>query len=353
MENRELKKSDTKALQGIAILMMLFLHLFDRHDFEGIFYPSLFIKGIPVTYFLAQLSDCCVMLYAFCSGYGHYANMENRNTYKKRLNKLFLFFVNYWIAITLFVIIGIALKSDYIPGNIIDIIGNYTGLYESYNTSYWYVTVYALLVIISPFILKCIKKNTVLVFVITGILYCIGYAFRYEIFLANESADFVITKAGKFLMTLFEYSVGAICSKEMYITKIAVMFDKIGRKHSICFLSCILIVITYVHGLILQNMIFAPINGIILIIAYKYIISFDAIKNILLYFGTHSTNIWFAHFYFCTDMFDKIVYYAKYPLLIYAFLIVLSLICSYIIDIIYEPIKKSLESRWQASTQYR
>lgn len=342
MVNRELEKSETKALQGIAILMMLFLHLFDRHDFDGIFSPSFFIKGIPVTYFLAQLSDCCVMLYAFCSGYGHYASMGNTKSYKKRLNKLFLFFINYWIALTLFVIIGIVLKSSYIPGNIIDIMGNYTGLYESYNASYWYVAVYALLVIISPFILKCIKKNTVLVFVITGILYCIGYAFRYEIFLANPIADFVITKAGKFLMTLFEYSIGTICSKEKYISKIAIIFDKVGRKRSICFISCVLIVITYVHGSILQNMIFAPINGIIIIIAYKYIISFDAIKKVFLYFGTHSTNIWFVHFYFCTNMFGNSVYYAKYPLFIYLLLIALSLFCSYIINIVYKPIRQSL-----------
>lgn len=52
----ELKQKDTKMIQGLSVLAMLCLHLFCK-DYHGIFKPLIFIEGIPLSFYLGQLSD--------------------------------------------------------------------------------------------------------------------------------------------------------------------------------------------------------------------------------------------------------------------------------------------------------
>ena len=53
----ELTKKDTKMMQGFSVLAMVFLHLFDRWDYEGLFTPLVFLHGIPLSFYFGQLSD--------------------------------------------------------------------------------------------------------------------------------------------------------------------------------------------------------------------------------------------------------------------------------------------------------
>lgn len=57
-------------LQGLSVLAMLCLHLFDR-NYQNLFQPLIFVGGIPFSFYVAQLSDFCVFGFAFCSGYAH------------------------------------------------------------------------------------------------------------------------------------------------------------------------------------------------------------------------------------------------------------------------------------------
>lgn len=59
----ELTKRDTKMIQGLSVLAMLCLHLFDR-DYTGLFTPLVFVRGEPLSFFFGQLSDFCVFGYA-------------------------------------------------------------------------------------------------------------------------------------------------------------------------------------------------------------------------------------------------------------------------------------------------
>ena len=68
--NVELSKNDTKMLQGLSVLAMIWLHLFCK-DYTGLFTPIIFVRGYPLSFYIAQLCDFCVFGFAFCSGYAH------------------------------------------------------------------------------------------------------------------------------------------------------------------------------------------------------------------------------------------------------------------------------------------
>ena len=54
-------------------------------------------------------------------------------------------------------------------------------------------------------------------------------------------------------------------------------------------------------------------------------------SKILKLFGKHSTNFWFIHGYFYDNYFIRLLAYPKYSLLCYVWLVILTLISSYII----------------------
>ena len=64
-------KSDTRQLKGLAILMMMWLHLFsDENRVRTLDYALDFMNGMPLVYSLTRLASACVPIYIFLGGYG-------------------------------------------------------------------------------------------------------------------------------------------------------------------------------------------------------------------------------------------------------------------------------------------
>ena len=59
--NNELNKEYSKAIQGIAIIFMLLLHLFCRYD-NLPYSVFIYIKDVPLLYYIGLWGDQCVAL---------------------------------------------------------------------------------------------------------------------------------------------------------------------------------------------------------------------------------------------------------------------------------------------------
>lgn len=60
----ELSREDSKMLQGLSVMAMVCLHLFDK-DYHDLFEPLVFFRGVPLSFYFGQLSDPCVFRFAF------------------------------------------------------------------------------------------------------------------------------------------------------------------------------------------------------------------------------------------------------------------------------------------------
>ncbi len=69
--DKEISIKQSNQLKAIAILMMVFLHLFNR-GYEGLFEPVIFIGTRPLSFYISLFCDACVPIFAFVSGYGLY-----------------------------------------------------------------------------------------------------------------------------------------------------------------------------------------------------------------------------------------------------------------------------------------
>lgn len=229
----ELSKNDTKMLQGLSVLAMVWLHLFDRNH-TGLFTPLVYVFDVPLSFYIAQLSDFCVFGFAFCSGYGHMVQFNRPNYYKRRLKGLIPLLCNYWIIILFFTIIScLAGHGKEMPGNIGKLILNALTLENSYNGAWWYMFTYIVLVAISPWLLKAVEKvNPFLVLGLGFVIYCAAFYVRFHM----STSNWLLLKIGPFGMTLFEYLIGAECCKGKWFTKIHCIISNIVPPPELLFL---------------------------------------------------------------------------------------------------------------------
>lgn len=66
-----MNKQESAVLKGIAILFMLFLHLFHHPEEVNVLTNYIYIHDTPVTSYLVRLTDP-VFLFLLISGYGLY-----------------------------------------------------------------------------------------------------------------------------------------------------------------------------------------------------------------------------------------------------------------------------------------
>jgi len=336
----ELTKDDTKMIQGLSVLAMVWLHLFDR-SYAGLFQPVLFLFGIPLSFYIAQLCDFCVMGFAFCTGYAHYLISDDQDYISKRKKSLLRLLIKYWIVLAVFCAVSIlAGKGDFMPGSWITLVQSILAWSYAYNGAWWYLLVYIILVIMSPWLQKLVKKHSSAVILIFGFaIYFIAYLIRFK-FSVNS---ILLVRFGPFGTTLFEYLMGSVAAKEKYFTKVAGYMNKIGKTGKVLICVSIIAALLLIHTLVIPSLFIAPVTGLIILMIFHLWEKPETIRKAFLYVGNHSTHIWLTHMFFFWSPFKGLVYKAMYPVCIFGLLIgitlVVSIILTYAERIVYKTIK--------------
>lgn len=135
-------KDESTIIKGIAILMMLFLHLFNGliHNFHSDllnepYQPLFYIGNYPIEYIITR---CCrpVPFFFILSGYGiSYIYTNGKLSMNGQAKRLLHIFTAYWISLLIFVSIGHFIGNENYPGDIWKLIGNITSYSDSYNLS--------------------------------------------------------------------------------------------------------------------------------------------------------------------------------------------------------------------------
>lgn len=173
---QSLSLRDTNVLKGVALLLLLFHHLFYMQ--YGYYDDIPIARGHYLVQEIGIACKLCVTVFVFLSGYGLAAKAENtggirslKEFYLQRYTKLL---VNYWIIWLVFVPIGVlvfgrGLGDAYGQHTtikfILDIIGvlNCFGVY-GYNPTWWFYSCIILLYAIFPLIYK-MRQKTLLVII--------------------------------------------------------------------------------------------------------------------------------------------------------------------------------------------
>lgn len=335
----ELTREDTQKAKGVAILGMVMLHLFCRLD-ELPYTPWIWIRETPLVYYLGLFGDVCVPIYCFCSGYAHYLLGEKHGTQYGNviLKKLLRFLSHYWIVVALFCMIGLITgHGDTIPGSVFTFLGNILLYRISYNGAWWFVVTYVFLCALSPISIKLTKRLPPAILIgVSGVTYLASYLFRFRFPLSipNAVLDWAWQQFVLLGTSQFGYMIGMVCRKNRCLAGLRkYLYEKPAARHiSVRIIIIVLPFAAFLGHCMVQSAIVAPITAASVLL-WLYLCSHPAWVNwILLFLGRHSTNIWLTHMFFYLTLFSNLVFVAKYPLLIFVFMMMLCLCSSWLID---------------------
>ena len=223
------------------------------------------------------------------------------------------------------------------PGSFSKFILNALTLENSYNGAWWYMFAYVVLVLLSPMLLKVVKKMHPLVVLSIGFaVYCAAYYLRFRI----TTDNWLLIKAGPLGMTLFEYLIGAVCCRTQLFTKLYRYWGKIHQTWRWLIAVFLFIAMLYVRTKVIPSLFVAPITGFVVISLFHFWQKPKCIQSAFLYIGKHSTNIWLTHMFFFTYIFKNFAYSAKYPIFIFVLVIAITLLLSNMLQLITRPLKQ-------------
>lgn len=337
-----ISKNKSKSLKFIAVILMVILHTFAFPDrIKEVEFISIYnINGnIPIEFYLARFGELCVGMFLFLSGYGLYIQYKDNPNIKNIFKRILKLYINYWIVGVIFIPIGVYLGIYKL--NIKKLFFTITALKPNYNSEWWFITLYIMLVLLYPIIIKYINKynkNKILIIsFIINIIGLIGTKMTYIFGYSNLIVELLtILLGGEFLFLL-----GIIVAKYSLFDKLN---SKINRSRTFYYLMTVFMI--FISFVFINISIIGEIAKLILIPIFIFVLS-NIIneKSILSYLGQHSTNIWLTHSFFCYYLFQDLAFMPKYPLLVLIWICILSIACSFIINYILNFINKILFSK--------
>ncbi len=324
-------KQESQMMKGVAILLMLFLHLFNQLPNAELCHNLISIDGTPLVYILSRATNP-VAFYLILGGYGLYKVNERGD--RHRWSRVLKLFIHYWIILIVFVSIGHFMNPSTYPGSLSTVIANFSSFHSTYNGEMWFLFPYVVLSLLAPWIFKLMKPfkawqviaATLFIHLCTS--FCISrYGVKYLY------SNYWIYNPLLVFHLLFSFSLGALAARGHFFERIKLK----AAKHK--YISALkwggAIVLIAVNCVFKYNFFYAFLITVLLIMTPLP----KLVGAVLAKLGAQSMNMWMIHSWFCYYLFHKFIYSFSYPLLIFSILVIISYGCSLIVNVIAKPVE--------------
>lgn len=315
--------NNTLEIKGIAILCMIFYHLFafpEKIPTENI----LQWMGTPIT----KAFQICVPIYLFMSGYGLQCTAIKKrnitlNDIWKRIKKLYIYF--WWIAIP-FITIGLIIHY-YSINPLKNLILNLIGMESSFNGEWWFYYLYVeLLILFLPISKLNVKRNTYIIIMIFILL----ISRLLNTILPLDEKILILRHVKMILININIFILGCFFAKYDIFKWMTNRFNGILKKNYIQPILLIfpILVRAYIPMIGITELITVPLFILGIINTCNILKG----EKILSFFGNHSMNLWLIHSFFIYYYLKDITYITNNPFMMFTIVVGCSLLCSLIIE---------------------
>lgn len=356
-DKTEFSKDNTLALKGIAIIMMMFHHLFRKKSLFADYKISFFPLNQEIVVQASSMFKICVSIFVFITGYGLMLSIKkqfpkgewtNKQIFSWVSNRIIKTMAGFWIvAILAYIICQIIDNTTYnyffkengIVYGTLYIIMNFLGLTKvfrlaHFNSSWWYMGIAILFIISIPLFVKLFKHY--------------GYAsVLIAIIVVPRIIDWEFETSG-YISFLFPLLLGMIFAEKNLMTKISnftvIKKNKYVNKIVKFIIGVILVILSYfIYAEVPRNRFWEISYGvvpmIIICFLYEFILDIPIIKHILKFLGKHSMNIFLVHEFIRTTYLTDYIYSFRNFIKIGFMLLIISLGISICIEVFKKIIK--------------
>lgn len=351
---QKITRNQSYMIQGIAILFMVFHHMFsDLSIYLGFLdtpYPQTLLKA-------GWFCKMCVALFAFISGYGiHYVLKKNTETkvfshlqksYQLVCKQLFSVYCKYWLIVCLFCIYGLFTNRLTITPH--SLLGNLSGLETSYQSTWWYMGQYAVMLLMAPFMelfflshyfekTERHKKYILLggiallffLFILLGLTIAPVLIPFLRLCIENLRISFLLAFIMGYMMSRFQ------------------IYEKIGTHLSThkwipILLSVIsLLLIVGIRVKLATFPAYAKVDFLLVpLFVYSCITLITPLKglsNVLQWFGKHATFLWLTHGFILASILPQLLHLTVNPAILYLAVVLSSALFSSLLALFYRKL---------------
>lgn len=335
---REFNIEDTQCVKGIAILLLLYYHLFHDVNVVQQFGVKFFIPE-TVTKMLVGYGNICVAVFLFLSAYGMtkklLAGKESigkRYCYSvKRLLVLILHFVLMFISVNALWFWKFDYASAYGAGKqgILFLLTDALGLAQIFGTptlceTWWYMEIAIICIVIMPLLVKAVEKLNWKLLVIALVL------------------PVILTLPKDFLRYYLVMVLGCVAAEGNWLEKLHAGRVPKWARVLICLVLLAFSVILRQNYMVFETFAYvldAPIALLIVYAVYEMVPGKSIPGRVVGFLGKHSMNIYFVHTFFYMILWRDYIYKPKYGILIYLCLVAVSLVYSVLLELIKKLIQ--------------
>jgi len=335
-------KRESQMMKGVAILLMLFLHLFNQLGNVNLCHNLIYIGSEPLAYILSRAANP-VAFFLILGGYGMYKVNERGD--RHRWSRVLKLFIHYWIILIAFVSIGHFMFPAKYPGSATAVFANFTSFHTTYNGEMWFLLPYVVLSLLAPWIFKLMKpfKAWQVVAVTLFIHLCTSFC------ISRYGAQYLFSNLWIYnpllmLHLLFSFSLGALAARDHFFERIKTKASKY-RYINVLKWGGVIVLVT-INCVFKYNFFYAFLIITLLVMTPLP----KQVGGVLSKLGEQSMNMWMIHSWFCYYLFHNFIYSFSYPLLIFTVLTIISYGCSLIVNAIAKPIETRLLPKAEVNT---
>lgn len=362
-------REDTKAMKGLAIILMCMHHLWGFPDRQPIGDYAINSPKLPFTVcgtdvFLAigSFGKVCVAVFLFLAGYGLYKQFSAGKL--DLWQKIKSFYLSFWKVFFIMIPIGFLFFSDqaqlteksvelynsFTTFDLKTLIMNLLGLSFSYNAEWWFVYAYVVSLFLGYVYIMLTRKcdnlyvELFILAVINAVVYMIvPKVIDLPVFSRIKTSIFYVRYMK--LPCIMAFFSGIVFSKYSSLENILARLEKArpARRLFICFVGLIILFYWRTFG---SGAIYDFLTTPFFIALSIGVLRLFGRKNFLytgfIALGKHSENMWLVHPFFCYyfSFFVRIVFASRNSIIALFVLVILSLICSIGIEWFYIGIVK-------------
>lgn len=346
-----LSKIHSQMMYGVAILMMVFHHLYclpERLGNNYISLPSLFGYNIEVT--LAWFCKLCVAIFAFISGYGLFLSSAGKecpsmgkkllSDYRSMIRHLFRFYRKYWLVFVIFIPMGFLFFGR--SFHLREFIENFIGISTTYSGEWWYVLQYIKLLLFFPFInlffypFKERRPRQIRLVLVLLLAAFLSLSAFFEP--AGELAQrlYLATCAYNPSPVIFIFIMGIVFARFSLFSRLYSIRELLPLKPVAAF---ILVMIFIVRTMAATRADYDTIDFILVpFLIFSLIVLLEKKdgscrrQKLLVLFGKYATYMWLSHTFFAYYYFQDLILLPRFSLLIYVWTLLISLGCAWLLN---------------------
>ena len=220
------------------------------------------------------------------------------------------------------------------PGTLVKFIENATSWHCSYIGEQWFFLPYILLMLLSKWIFQLFDHwKGIWVLAVCFVIYAI------TMFVTKRYGEDALGENMLFynifltFSMLLSFCLGYLAKRDKWMERVSAQFEKWHLKNNWIVL-CALALLCVIRCCISHQTI-DPLYSIIFIVLFSMVSVGNVSGKVLTFLGKHSMNIWLIHTWICIRLFHEFVYSMHYPVVIYLFVLLVSIAVSLFVEFVY------------------